>query len=397
MNTILFDAELHKNFLPLTHTRPIAEIRCGIFTARERWDFLNKQDTGFLTETYLQKQFPQIYESNVLYLNAAAIIAPSLHQAILKLKNHQVLKYKHHIIALHSHKSFTSYSELIEATQEKEIINFHSDLLLLEKPWHIFQFNEKAIAIDFEWITKDKTSQPIPEYVMATERERIFIEDGAILRPCILNPDGGYIYISKEAEIMEGAMIRGSLALGEHSAIKMGAKIYGATTIGPDCKVGGEVGNVVFFNHSNKGHDGYLGNSVIGNWCNFGADTNSSNLKNNYSFISIWNEHEKKSEATNCQFLGIIMGDHSKSGINTMFNTGTVVSVSCNIYGGGFPEKFIPAFSWGGSEGFTTYHLEKAIDTANKMMARRHLSLTEHEVEVLKYVFEKTAEQRELY
>ena len=395
MNTILFDAEFHKNFLPLTHTRPVAELRCGIFTMKERWEFLNKQEAGSLTEPYLQQQFPQVYETDILYLNAAVIIDKSLHQAILELKDHQVLKYQQHIIALRSPKAFASYKELKETAQEKEAINFHSDLILLEKPWHIFQNNEKAIAIDFEWITNGRTSQPLPDYVMATEKERIFIEEGAIVRPSILNPDGGYIYISKDAEIMEGAMIRGSFALGEHSAIKMGAKIYGATTVGPDCKVGGEVGNVVFFNHSNKGHDGYLGNSVIGNWCNFGADTNSSNLKNNYSFISIWNEYEGKSEATNCQFLGIIMGDHSKSGINTMFNTGTVVSVSCNIYGGGFPEKFIPAFSWGGSEGFTTYQFDKAIDTANKMMARRHLSLTEHEIEILKYVFEKTKDQRE--
>ena len=213
----------------------------------------------------------------------------------------------------------------------------------------------------------------------------------------IINPSSGYVYLAKDSEILEGAMLRGSVALGEHAVIKMGAKIYGATTIGPGCKVGGEISNVVFFANSNKGHDGYLGNAVIGEWCNIGADTNCSNLKNNYDYIKIWDEHKNKSVQTGLQFCGLLMGDHSKCAINTMFNTGTIAGVSANIYGSGFPEKFIPSFTWGGGEGMVTYDFHRAMDTARRMMARRNKELSEAEIAMLQHVFETTASQRSIF
>ncbi|RYZ22555.1 MAG: glucose-1-phosphate thymidylyltransferase, partial [Sphingobacteriales bacterium] len=252
------------------------------------------------------------------------------------------------------------------------------------------------IKDDFALLTKGRQSQLLPGYVTALHTENIFIEPGAKVYPCIINAEKGPVYIGKDAEIMEGCIIRGPFALGEHAVLKMGAKVYGATTLGPGCKVGGEISNVVFFANSNKGHDGFLGNAVIGEWCNLGADTNCSNLKNNYDEVKIWDEHEQKSVKTGLQFCGLLMGDHSKCGINTMFNTGTVAGVSCNIYGAGFPEKFIPSFSWGGPEGMVTYALDKALATANRMMIRRDKELTPAEVKVLQHIFAKTEQQREL-
>ena len=387
MNLILFD-DLNRNQLfPFTHTRPIADIRCGIMTIRERWELLLQKNSGTLTVEYLQQAFPKKYDKDIMYVNGSTIADSKLVNAIKELTYGQALIHESQIVALAAPKEFNSFQDLEQYAATAEKVLYDESIEFIHKPWHIFEKNELAINIDFKTLTKGKTSQDIPEFVTAINPENIFIEEGAILNPCILNASKGPIYIAKDAEIMEGCMVRGPFSLGEHATLKMGAKVYGATTIGPDCKVGGEVGNVVFFNHSNKGHDGFLGNAVVGDWCNFGADTNCSNLKNNYGEVDVWNEYENKSEKTGLQFCGLLMGDHSKCGINTMFNTGTVVGVSCNIYGGNFPDKYIPSFSWGGSEGFTIYKIEKAIETANKMMERRGMSLSDEEVTIFHYIF----------
>lgn len=395
MNIILFDDQCRNDLLPLTHTRPVAEIRCGILTVRERWEMLSASKCGTLTEPYLQQTFPREYKENILYINSAVLGGKSLWEQINQLDSDQILIQDDCIIAFRSIRPLEDLSEVKQIAKTMQPVKVKEKVMRIEKLWHIFNYNEKAIEIDFAILTEARQSQKIPPHVTAMQPERIFIEEGAIVNPCILNPAGGYIYLAKESEVMEGCLVRGSLALGTHAVLKMGAKVYGATTIGPYCKVGGEIANVIFFNYSNKGHDGYLGNSVIGDWCNLGADTNSSNLKNNYSNVSIWNENNNTQEKTDQQFLGLIMADHSKCGINTMFNTGTVVSVSCNIYGGSFPPKFLPAFSWGGSDGLQEYKMDKAVDTANKMMGRRNQFLSENDIEVLNHIFTVTQSQRE--
>lgn len=264
----------------------------------------------------------------------------------------------------------------------------------LQQVWDIFSLNDNAIRADYKLITAGSNSAPVPAGVTVTGSD-IFIEEGANVYPgTIINAQAGPVYIGKHTEVLEGTMIRGPLALCEQGVIKMGAKIYGATTIGPGCKVGGEINNTVFFANSNKAHDGYLGNAVIGEWCNLGADTNCSNLKNNYDEVKVWSEQQGALVATGLTFCGLLMGDHSKCGINTMFNTGTVVGVSANIYGGSFPDKFIPSFSWGGSEGMVTYKLDKAMETANRMMGRRNKTLSAAETEMYTHIFNNTAPQR---
>lgn len=260
---------------------------------------------------------------------------------------------------------------------------------MLNNVWELFQKNAEAIKSDFALLTKNRTSQPLSNTVTVIgDKNLVFLEEGAKAQACILNTSGGPIYLGKDAEIMEGSVVRGPLALCEHSALKLSTKIYGATTIGPHCKVGGEVNNSVIFGYTNKAHDGFLGNSVIGEWCNLGADTNNSNLKNNYSNVKIFNYNKNKQIDTGLQFCGLIMGDHSKSGINTMFNTGTVVGVGSNIYGGGFPNTVIPNFSWGGSGGFENYRLEKLFETAERVYERRGLKFGEVEKQILTSVYE---------
>jgi UDP-N-acetylglucosamine diphosphorylase/glucosamine-1-phosphate N-acetyltransferase len=391
----LFDDSSRYTLLPFTHTRPIADIRCGLFTARERWQHLSQQEMGTITEEALQKVFPAHVAGDYVYINARIMANADLWQAITQLRSGETLQQQGIIIA---HRSVTQlgFEALPAEMSLGNGIEYTHPLTILEKVWQIFEYNEAMIVQDFEYITKGRASALIPSYVTAINPEQIFIEPGAILNPCILNASSGPIYIAKDAEVLDGALLRGPIALGEHAVVKMGPKIYGGTTIGPGCKVGGEISNVVFFANSNKGHDGYLGNAIIGEWCNLGADTNCSNLKNNYDEVKIWDEKLNKSIKTGLQFCGLIMGDHSKCGINTMFNTGTVVGVSCNLFGAGFPEKFIPSFTWGGAEGMQVYLPNKAIETANKMMARRKLHLTESETALLHHVFEMTSNQRAL-
>lgn len=397
MNYILFDDESRYRLLPFTHTRPVADIRCGIFTMRERWEYLLDKTTSTLTENYLQAVFPLHQEPDNIFINGAVFGNRELAAAIQDLQTGEKLVSGNTTIAarLSAKAGFETFNGTISGLTEKQ---FSAGVLLLKNVWDIFSLNDQAIRYDFTLLTAGKKSAAIPEHVIATGTEQLFIEEGAVINAgTIVNAQTGPVYIGKHAEILEGVMIRGPLALNDHAVIKMGAKIYGATTIGPGCKVGGEINNVVFFANSNKGHDGYLGNAVIGEWCNLGADTNCSNLKNNYDAVKIWDEHANKSIQTGLTFCGLIMGDHSKCGINTMFNTGTVTGVSCNIYGSGFPEKFIPSFCWGGSDGMVTYSFDRAMDTAARMMARRNRELGDAEKEMYRYLFTKTEKQRELF
>lgn len=395
MHYILFDDSTRNQLLPFTHTRPIADIRCGIMTMRARWEHFTEDKTSTATVSYLQKVFPQNNTNEQVYINGALFATAGLFAAIQQLNEGEVLVKENTLLALRTSKQLQSETDFEDFSAYKQIA-YSDETRLLKRVWDIFSFNGKAIENDFALLTKGKQSQPLPDYVTAINPSNIFIEPGAKIYPGIINAEAGPVYIGKDAEIMEGCIIRGPLAMCEHSVLKMGAKVYSNTTLGPGCKVGGEVSNVVFFANSNKGHDGFLGNAVIGEWCNLGADTNCSNLKNNYDIVKIWDEHQMKSVNTGLQFCGLMMGDHSKCGINTMFNTGTVVGVSCNLYGAGFPKVFVPSFSWGDHVKMVVYTINKAIETANRMMERRGLSLTDAEKEVLQYIFEQTEHARTL-
>ncbi|MBC7553842.1 MAG: GlmU family protein [Taibaiella sp.] len=387
MTYILFDDKRHQ-LLPFTHTRAVADIRCGILTMRERWELCLQQTTGTLTEDYIQPIYGTDNDEFVNYINANIASSCAIAKAVMNLAKGHKLMDGETVVAAHCKKS-ASLSALQAdfeplTTQQIACNTFH-----IAHIWDIFALNDKAIREDFTLITSGKTSAPLPDGVTVSGKENVFLEPGAKINAgSVINATTGPVYLAKGAEIMEGCLVRGPLAMGENSALKMGAKVYGATTIGPGSKAGGEISNVVFFANSNKGHDGFLGNAVIGEWCNLGADTNCSNLKNNYDEIKIWDEHTGKSVKTNLTFCGVMMGDHSKCGINTMFNTGTVVGVSCNIYGSDFPEKFIPSFSWGGSGGMVTYDFNRAMETAGRMMQRRNKHLTAPEKEMLQHVFD---------
>lgn len=398
MNYILFDSDIRNNLLPFTHTRPVADIRCGIMTMRERWEHFIKAETGTLSEPYLQEVFPQNSSSDNLFINGAVFASQHLFDAINTLEPEQRLVKGNLILAARVTEAAVSFNNGISINTTPKEVTYDGEVDKLEHIWDIFSKNGAAIISDYQLLTSGRKSQPIPDHATVTGKEQIFIEEGGVISPgCIINATTGPVYIGKSAELLEGVMLRGPVAVCENAAVKMGAKIYADTTIGYGCKVGGEISNVVFFANSNKGHDGYLGNAVIGEWCNLGADSNCSNLKNNYDTIKIWDEHNFKSVQTGLTFCGLLMADHSKCGINTMFNTGTVVGVSANIYGGGFPEKFIPSFSWGGSDGMTSYRLDKAVDTANRMMGRRNKNLSDAEIKMMEHIFAATQKQRDLF
>lgn len=389
MNYILFDGNVRNQLLPFTFTRPVADIRVGVLTIREKWEHLLGFTTTTVTEDYLTEKFPFLELERNIFINASFLPSENLVNIIKGLEENQAVFYDDEPIAF-----FTTEGQEVDF-ETFEIIQYaHNDVLRIENTWDIFSKNGEAISRDFEMLTKDRESQPIPDGVWTKNPENIFIEEGAIIEFCTLNASDGPIYIGKDAEIMEGALVRGPFALCEHSTLKMGAKIYSNTTVGPHCKVGGEVNNSVIFGYSNKGHDGFLGNSVIGEWCNLGADTNNSNLKNNYAEVRLWDYETEGFARTGLQFCGLMMGDHSKCGINTMFNTGTVVGVSANIFGSGFPRNFVPSFSWGGSAGFTTYKTDKAFEVAKVVMSRRNIEFEEMDSQILEHIFEETAKWR---
>ena len=383
MQLVFSDAQFWEDFLPLTFTRPVAEMRCGILTFSERWQkLLETSEISYLTEDFLQEKFPKPEKKESLFIVPNFLPNENVLNQIKDLKLGEALVYENELLAAKVDMDNFSLNQIEKMT------DIHEELLLFKQPTDLFSFNEKAIDFDFELLTKGRASQELSATNgFLGNAEDLFIEEGATIEFSTLNTKTGKIYIGKNAEVMEGCNLRGPIALCEDSKFNLGAKIYGATTIGPHCKVGGEVNNIVIFGYSNKGHDGFVGNSVIGEWCNLGADTNSSNLKNNYASVKLWNYRTKRFVDTGLQFAGLVMGDHSKTAINTQFNTGTVVGVAANIFKSGFPPNLIENFSWGGMKGDEKFKLEKAYEVAELAMARRKVEFTELDRNILKYIY----------
>lgn len=387
MNIIVFDDPvIRKDLLPFTFTRPVASIRVGILTIKEKWERFF-QPISWLTEGYLMEKFPLHTSHDNLQINGAVCPDENLVNAIKALTMDEALTKDKLIIAKRT--TDINSDDLLVAKE------YSGSLTLIDQPWKIFQYNGAQIRFDFELITRGRRSNVINDpHTKVYSQENIFIEEGAVIKAAVLNASTGPIYIGKNTQIQEGGLIRGPFALCEESILNMGVKVRGDVTIGPNCKAGGEISNAVMFAYSNKAHDGFLGSSVIGEWCNLGADTNTSNLKNNYDTVKLWNYPKGKFQDTGLTFCGLMMGDHSKCGINTMFNSGTVVGVASNIFGSGYPRNFIPSFAWGGTAGFSTFELNKANETASKAMERRNVVLNEVDKKILKVVFGITASER---
>jgi len=394
MKAIFFDDSSRDHLLPLTFTRPISELRVGILTISEKWSkYLETDQFSWLTLAYLSEKYPFNANEMNLMINGSVLPDLELIHEILKLKSGQALwKDKTPIAAIVDYNAANSFIET--SLRVCNPIEYNSKISKINYPWNIFSLNEQEIEKDFHLITKNRKSKDISDHNQILQKERIFVEESAIINFVTINPCGGYVYIGKDAEIMEASVLRGSVAVCDHAIVKASSKIYGATTLGPQCRGGGEIHNSVLLQNSNKGHDGFLGNSVLGEWCNLGADTNNSNLKNNYAEVKVWNYVQESFIKTGLTFCGLIMGDHSKCGINTMFNTGTVVGVSANIFGSGFPRNFIPSYSWGGASGFAEYKLKDALKTAEIVMKRRNLELTGTEVNILQEIFSLTQKYR---
>jgi len=400
MNLILFDSHRNReNLLPLSFTRPVADMRIGILTIREKWEKFLSTKSFSLTEEYLQTKFHAYKGSEgALFVNGSILPGAGLIAAIQKLGALQSLHGSGQLIAFKAETHHINLQNLEGISKGYSQVEYKEKFLSIQYPWDIFLLNGDALKADFQLLTKGRKSQPLSNTNrLLGPADQLFMEEGAKVECCILNVSTGPIYIGKDSEVMEGCIIRGPFSIGEHATLKMAAKVYGPTTIGPHCKAGGEISNSVMFGYSNKGHDGFIGNTVIGEWCNLGADTNTSNLKNNYGIVDVFNYHESGPVDTGLTFCGLIMGDHSKSGINTMFNTGTLVGVSANIYGGDFPPKFIPSFSWGGAKGFQTFAFEKSLQVADRMMERRGIRLEEADKKILKTVFVMEEKHRKDY
>jgi len=393
MNYIFFDDNFRQHLLPLTYTRPISDLRLGILTIGEKWAKHLNASFSNITEDYLKQKFPINIEGDNLLINSRLIPSTQLIERITGLKTNEILTSNNMVLAARlTQNDVLEYMETKKWKGQEIVYDFSFDFL--KNTFDIFKKNEKEIAADFQLLTENRVSEKISKTNNIAGAENIFVEKGARIEFATINATLGKVYIGKDAEIMEGALIRGSFALCEGSTIKMGAKIYGPTTIGPFSKAGGEINNVVIQGYTNKGHDGFLGNSVLGEWCNIGADSNNSNLKNNYAEVRLWNYNTNNFAPTGLQFCGLIMGDHSKCGINTMFNTGTVIGVSSNIFGTGFPRNFVPSFAWGGASGFIEYNFKKAIEVAALVMERRNLEFNAVDEAILKAVFNISAQYR---
>lgn len=387
MNVVLFDDPVIRGqLLPLTFTRPVGSLRVGILTIAEKWAARLSAGVSFDTQGYLSQKFPSVITSDNYWINGALCPDEALISVLRVLKPNDAIEKNGRILAVRT--ADDEVPEVIKGTVHR----YHSDVTLIDHPWKIFNQNGAQLRIDFEMITKGRNSHPVNDKATVVYNEaNVFIEEGVTLKATILNAEAGPIYLGKNSQVQEGAIIRGPFCLGERSVINMGGKMRGDTTIGPDCKVGGEIANSVLQGFSNKAHDGYLGNSVLGEWCNLGADANTSNMKNNYDIVRLYSHTKKELISTGLYFCGLIMGDHSKAGINTSFNTGTVVGVSCNVISIGFPPTFIPSFSWAGEN---TYDIEKAIATAERAMSRRNQKITDADRSILREVFASTAPDR---
>lgn len=391
MSIVLSDAGHWKRLLPLTFTRPVGALRPGILTLAEAWERMSGQEVGYHTESYLRGKFPGVNAEVVHEVDGTLLPTPELVSAVLELRVGEALTHRGRSLAFCragieplDADAWDALSTLWRAKV------FPGEVISFKRPWNIFQHCGRAVLNDFALLTQGRTSQPLdPSNTVIGDPSLIFLEPGAVVRASVLNTTGGPIHIGQAAEVMEGCLLRGPIALGQHAQIKMGAKVYGPCAFGPECRIGGEVNNSVVFGYSNKGHDGFLGNSVVGEWCNLGADTNNSNLKNTYGEVKVWGYEEQNMVSTGLQFCGLIMGDHSKTGINTMLNTGTVVGVCANIFGADFPPKRIASFSWGGASGFDLYEFDKAVEICFRVQERRGVKFTVADEELLKEVFHR--------
>lgn len=395
-NLILFDGEEWSQLLPLTFTRPVADIRCGIFTIKEKWQGEAMRKAYVLTQNYLQCEQELLFGEENLYVNASLLPGENLLSDLTSMQLESVLTENNKIVAIRTEKLFFTLKQLRQYVDQS--MNIHPTISVyrrISRLWDIFLQNAQEIEYDILRMGMEANGEELNgNHNIVIGAENIFVEDGVKVQAAILNASDGPIYIGEGAEIMEGAIIKGPVAICAHSQVKMGAKIYGNTTIGPHSKAGGEIQSSVIFGFSNKGHDGYLGNSVLGEWCNLGADTNNSNLKNNYSTVKVYDYESRNMVNTGQQFCGLFMADYAKSGINTMFNTGTSVGVAANIFGGGFPDKMIPSFAWGGKDGWEEFSFEKACEAAQRMMERRKLELDENRISILKHIFDTTKADR---
>ncbi len=386
MNIVLFDDPgIREDLKPFTLTRPVAAIRIGILTICEKWAAHTGSDCSYATEAYLQTKYPGPSGKDNLFINGAVCPDEALVKGVNELSSGESLMHEGRLLAVRGSSA--------ELTASKR--NYTATIQWIDQVWKIFEHNGAQLRADLALISRGRKSKPVSDpYTRVYKPEDIFIEEGVELNACVLNASTGPIYLGKNSQVQEGAVIRGPFSLGESSVVNMGAKIRGDTSVGPHCKVGGEISNAVMFGYSNKGHDGFLGSSVIGEWCNLGADTNVSNLKNNYEDVKLWNYRKGGFVKTGMMFCGLMMGDHSKCGINTMFNTGTVVGVGANIFGDGYPRNFVPSFAWGGAAGFSTFQLEKVFDTATKVMERRHATLSEADKDILTHLFDQSSAER---
>lgn len=396
-NIILFDTDARNHLLPLTATRPMGELRVGILTLREKWERRLRGAASYITQEYLQEKYPIHIEDENLIINGGVLPTTALCNRIQNLELNEALLANGELIAARLNEA--QFESLIEEEELDELQGQELDpsiaLAQITNLWQLTQLNGQALVEDFELLTKGRNSKAASaSNQIIGPLENLFLEDGVAMECCTLNLTAGPIYIGSNTEVMEGSMLRGPIAIGPDSIVKMGAKIYGPSSFGPGCRVGGEVTRSIFFANSNKAHDGYLGDSVLGEWCNLGADTNNSNLKNNYSEVKLWDYETERFEKTGQQFVGLIMGDHSKCAINMMFNTGTVVGAFANVYGAGFPRNFIPDFSWGGPDGYRTYKFAEACETASIVMARRGATFTDLEKAILYHIYDRTARFR---
>lgn len=393
MNYILFDDKSRVSLKPLTYTRPICELRVGILTIKEKWTKMLDSTVSYITENYLQKKFPCIIDNENILINGGVIPTKDIVEKISTLSTGEVLVKEDVVIAANLNKEDAEAFNA-DSVNDYTAKEYPGEIIKIQHTYDIFSFNKECLLLDFEMLTAGRESQELSKTVNVHGNYPVFLEKGAKAEFCTLNTTEGPVYLAEDAEIMEGCLVRGPLSIGEHSVLKMGAKVYGATTLGPHCKCGGELSNVVFTGYSNKAHDGFLGNAVIGEWCNIGADTNNSNLKNTYDEVKLWDYETHRFKKTGLQFCGLIMGDHSKFGINTMLNTGTVVGVGCNIFGSDFPRNFLPSFTWGGHGGMKEHMLRQFFKTAEAVMKRRDIALDDTEKDMLTEIFEQSKEFR---
>jgi UDP-N-acetylglucosamine diphosphorylase / glucose-1-phosphate thymidylyltransferase / UDP-N-acetylgalactosamine diphosphorylase / glucosamine-1-phosphate N-acetyltransferase / galactosamine-1-phosphate N-acetyltransferase len=391
MDKIIFTEEFcqPENLYPFTLTRQLQDIRAGILTIREKWEKIldlpsfDKKEDDYKDLGRSVNLDEAVAEGVCFMIHGNVLPTPKLVKAIKKLKNGE-------FIATASGDSIVfrfTRDEVLDRYKVKvgNQVTHREEIITIKYPWDIIRMNDKAIRDDFELLTRKKRSQKISSTNSVIKNSQVFLEKGARMEHCIVNASTGPVYIGKDAEVMEGSIIRGPFAMGEKACLKMGSKVYGATTLGPGCIVGGEIKNSVLFGYSNKAHDGYLGDSVIGEWCNMGAGTTNSNLKNNASEVKIWTPKGEMNAGKKC---GVMMGDYSRTVINTTINTGTVIGVCCHVQGQGLTPKYIPNFSWG-SDGVTRYELKKALLDIEGWKQLKGETTNDEEVSILKYIFDK--------